>query len=56
MKSKLILQVHDELIIDTYKDEIDTVKDLINKMEDAISLTVPLSVDLKIGHNWYETM
>ncbi len=57
MKSKLILQVHDELIIDAHKDEIDTVKDLIkNKMEDAISLTVPLSVDLKIGHNWYETM
>ncbi|MTI66722.1 MAG: DNA polymerase I [Firmicutes bacterium] len=56
MKSKLILQVHDELIIETHNDEIDEVKNLLkNLMENAIKLNVPLKVDMNIGDNWYET-
>ncbi|MCK9217901.1 MAG: DNA polymerase I [Firmicutes bacterium] len=56
MKSKLILQVHDELIIEAHKDEVDKVKDIIkSKMEEALTLSVPLVVDLNIGDNWYET-
>ncbi len=56
MKSKLILQVHDELVIETHKSEIEKVKNIIKgKMEEALLLTVPLVVDLNIGDNWYET-
>jgi len=54
-KSKLILQVHDELILNVYKDEIDEVKFLVKKeMENAIALEVPLVVDVNIGDSWYE--
>lgn len=56
MKSKLILQVHDELIIEAHKDEVDAVKEiLINNMEKAVSLCIPLVVDINIGNSWYET-
>lgn len=55
-KSRLILQVHDELIIETYKDELDEVKALlIENMEKAIELIVPLKVDINIGDSWYES-
>ncbi len=55
MKSKLILQIHDELIIDTAKDEIEKVKDILKtEMENAISLSVPLDVDISVGNNWME--
>jgi len=51
----LILQVHDELILNVYKDEIDEVKFLVKKeMENAIALEVPLVVDVNIGDSWYE--
>ncbi|NLK71781.1 MAG: DNA polymerase I [Clostridiales bacterium] len=54
-KSKLILQIHDELIIEVHKDEIETVKKLlVEKMENAVQLKVPLKVDFHIGENWYE--
>ncbi len=57
LKSKLILQVHDELIIETHKDEVEIVAEIVKtKMENALSLTVPLAVDLKVGSSWYETM
>ncbi len=56
MKSRLILQVHDELIIEAYKDEIDEVQDILkNLMENAVELKVPLKVDMKTGGSWYET-
>jgi DNA polymerase-1 len=56
LKSKLILQVHDELIIDAHKDEIDEVKKLLkDNMEEAISIKVPLKADMNIGDNWYNT-
>lgn len=57
LKSKLILQVHDELIIEAHKDEVSEVVELVkNKMEKALTLKVPLAVDLNIGESWYETM
>ncbi|MFD3157655.1 DNA polymerase I [Haloimpatiens sp. FM7330] len=55
LKSSLILQVHDELILNVYKDELDDVKDLVKKeMENVIELSVPLDVDINIGDTWYE--
>ncbi|WP_129596826.1 DNA polymerase I [Anaerophilus nitritogenes] len=56
LKSKLILQVHDELIVETHKDEIQEVKKLVKEeMENAISLQVSLNVDMNIGDSWYDT-
>ena len=55
LKSKLILQIHDELLIETYKDEIDEVTDLLTKeMEKAASLQVALKADCHTGSDWYE--
>ena len=55
LKSRLILQVHDELLVETYKDEISQVKDIITKgMKEAASLKVPLEIDLKQGDDWLE--
>lgn len=55
LKSKLILQVHDELIIEVHKDEINEVKDIVKRgMENAVSLNVPLVVDINMGSNWFE--
>ncbi|MFZ7121930.1 MAG: DNA polymerase I [Eubacteriaceae bacterium] len=55
-KSKLILQVHDELIVDTYNEEIEDVKNIIKyEMENAAKLAVPLTVDINVGKNWFET-
>ncbi len=54
-KSKLILQVHDELLVETYKDEIDDVKNIISDgMKNAARLRVPLEIDLQQGNNWFE--
>lgn len=54
-KSKLILQVHDELLIDTLKSEQKAVMDLLAEcMRDAYSLSVPLKVDVASGGSWYE--
>lgn len=56
LRSKLILQVHDELIIEAHRDELDEVKALLkNTMETAVKLSVPLKVDMKTGDSWYET-
>lgn len=56
LKSKLILQVHDELIIDCLKSELEEMKALLkDSMEQCVSLRVPLTVDMKTGKNWYET-
>ncbi len=57
LKSKLILQVHDELIIETHKEEREEVEKMMRDiMENSIKLDVPLKVDIKVGDNWYETM
>ena len=55
MKSNLILQVHDELIIETHMSELDEVKSILKKsMEEAIALKVHLSVDVNEGKNWLQ--
>lgn len=55
MKSKLILQVHDELIIDATNDEISAVvKILKDNMENVVKLSVPLTVDVNSGKTWYD--
>lgn len=55
LRSKLVLQVHDELIVDTYKPELDEVKEILrDKMENAMKLSVPLVVDIGVGSNWYD--
>jgi DNA polymerase-1 len=54
-KSKLILQIHDELLIEAYEEEVEAVKALLVKeMQEAASLSVPLTVDVAVGHNWYD--
>ncbi len=54
-KSSLILQIHDELLIETHKDEIEIVKQILTEeMMNAASLDVPLSVSVSCGETWYE--
>lgn len=55
IKSKMLLQVHDELIFNVYDDEIDKVKEIVyNTMTNVFNLKVPLDVDIELGNNWYE--
>lgn len=55
MKSRLILQVHDELIVEATLDEAEKVKELLRyEMENAVKLDVPLTVDLSSGKSWYD--
>jgi DNA polymerase I len=54
-KSKMILQVHDELVFDAHKDELEIIKPIIkHEMEHAFSLKVPLDVEIGLGNNWLE--
>ncbi|MEP2937465.1 MAG: DNA polymerase I [Gilvibacter sp.] len=55
LKSKMLLQVHDELVFDVHTSELDAMKTLIKtEMENAYSLAVPLDVEIGIGQNWLE--
>ena len=55
LKSKMILQVHDELIFDTHKDEIEIVNSIVEeKMKTAFKMNVPVVVDINTGNNWLE--
>jgi len=55
VKSKLLLQVHDELVFDVPLDEIDTMKALVKTaMENAVQLVVPMQAEMEIGDNWLE--
>ena len=55
LKSKMILQIHDELIFNVYEDEKKELKEIIkDKMENAFKLDVPLEVDIEEGSNWYD--
>ena len=54
-KSKMLVQVHDELIFEIYKPELEEMRKLIQQeMESAYSLNIPLAVDIGLGDNWYE--
>ena len=56
LQTKILLQIHDELLLEAPKDEAEQVaKILKEEMMAAASLSVPLSVEVKIGENWYET-
>jgi len=55
MKSRLLLQVHDELVFDAHKDELEELKELVkDKMVGAVDLEVPMVVDMGVGKNWLE--
>ena len=55
LSAKMIIQVHDEILIDCPKNELETVKEILkDKMENAYKLSVPLKVDINYGNNWYE--
>ena len=56
LKSKIVLQIHDELLIETYLDEKEEVKEILKtSMENAAKLSVPLIVDVEEGVSWYQT-
>ena len=55
LKSKMLIQVHDELVFNVLKSELEEVKEIVrDKMENTIKLSVPLKVDIEVGNNWYE--
>ncbi|HCQ77492.1 MAG TPA: DNA polymerase I [Leeuwenhoekiella sp.] len=55
LKTKMLLQVHDELVFDVYKSELDEVQELIkSEMENAFKLDVPLDVEVGLGDNWLD--
>jgi DNA polymerase-1 len=55
LKSKLILQVHDELLLEVHKDEVDYISEMVLKnMKNAIELDVPIEIDCGFGPSWYE--
>ena len=55
LKSKLIMQIHDELLLEVHQDEIDYIsKMVIEYMRDAMKLDVPIEIDFGVGPSWYE--
>ncbi|WP_110956149.1 DNA polymerase I [Anaerosinus massiliensis] len=53
LKSRILLQVHDELLLEVSEDEVETVTNIVKKaMQEAIKLTVPLTVDVNVGKSW----
>jgi DNA polymerase-1 len=54
-RSKMIMQVHDELVFDVYRDELERLKLLVeDKMCNAVTMRVPLAVEMDTGENWLE--
>ena len=55
LKSKMLIQVHDELVFNVLKSELEEVKEIVQDiMENTFQLSVPLKVDIQVGNNWYE--
>ena len=55
IEARIILQVHDELVLEAHESCVDEARDiLVREMENAMALSVPLPVDVSIGHNWFE--
>ncbi|MCI7481996.1 MAG: DNA polymerase, partial [Clostridium sp.] len=56
LRARLILQIHDELIIDTPEEETERVKALLSDcMRNVVKLRVPLKADVECGHSWFDT-
>ncbi|MBE5936270.1 MAG: DNA polymerase I [Lachnospiraceae bacterium] len=55
LKSRLLLQIHDELLIETHKDEVEQVKEILaSEMNEAAKLSVSLEVDMNVGNTWFD--
>jgi DNA polymerase-1 len=55
MKSRMVLQVHDELVLDVHRSELEKVREIVKSgMEQALELRVPVTVDMGVGTNWLE--
>jgi len=55
IKTKMIIQIHDELVFELPESEIELAKSIIkSEMENALKLSVPIKVDISIGKNWLE--
>lgn len=55
LKSKMVLQVHDELVFEVPKDEVDTMRSLVSQiMNDALQMAVPLETSINFGNSWYD--
>lgn len=55
LKSKMLIQVHDELVFNVYNDELEEVKEIVKRiMENTYTLNVPLEVDIEVGSDWYD--
>ena len=55
LKSRMVLQIHDELLFDALEDEVDALKKIVvEEMEQVIKLSVPLTVECSAGKNWLE--
>jgi DNA polymerase-1 len=55
LQSRMILQIHDELVFDTMPDEVERLKAIVKEeMENVIELSIPLTVECNHGHNWLE--
>ena len=55
LRSRLLLQVHDELLVETHLEEVEQVRQILSEeMHGAARLSVPLEIDMKQGGNWYE--
>ena len=55
LKSKMLIQVHDELVFNVLNDELEEVREIVRDiMENTFKLSVPLKVDIEVGNNWYE--
>jgi DNA polymerase-1 len=54
-KSKMILQIHDELLFEVHPEEVESLRNLVtSEMEHALPMDVPIKVDVGIGNSWYE--
>lgn len=55
LRSQLLLQIHDELLVETHIDEIEAVRKILEEeMDQVIQLSVPLEIDVQQGNNWNE--
>ena len=55
LKSKMLIQVHDELVFNVLDSELNEVKEIVRDiMENTFKIDVPLKVDIEVGNNWYE--